>query len=243
MVTSGRRSAVTTISPGRLGRGRRRHCQEIPHDLFHGGAIGHHSGQRINSHLHLALRDLVRQRLHGLLHQRHHIERLKAEFTAAQTGQVQNGPDEMIHTGHGGLDEAQSFGDVLVEGAGDVSALGRLQVGESRGSAAWSTSQAVRSSRKTLQVHERRPQVVGDDVGKAPDLLVRRRQFGGALLDAHLQLVAGVPQRLLRLYPRAEIVHDAGEQAARPGASHSPPAPWGTWCHPGAGRGLHAQCR
>ena len=44
------------------------------------------------------------------------------EFTAAQTGELQDGLDEMIHAGHGGLDEAQGFGNVLVEGPGDVSA-------------------------------------------------------------------------------------------------------------------------
>ena len=51
------------------------------------------------------------------------IERLQEEFTAAQTRQAQDGPDEVVHAGHGGIDEAQGFGDVLVEGAGDVSAL------------------------------------------------------------------------------------------------------------------------
>ncbi len=107
--------------------------QEIPHDLFHGGAIRHRSRQRIDRYLHLALRDLVCQGLHGPLHERSHIERLKVEVTATETRQVQNGPDEVIHAGHGGLDEAQGFRDVLVKGAGDVRVLRRLQVRESCG--------------------------------------------------------------------------------------------------------------
>ncbi len=57
------------------------------------------------------------------------------------------------------------------------------------------------------------------DVGKALDLLIRRHQFSGALLHAHLQLIAGVAQRLLRLHPRREIVHNAREHAV-PGEVH-----------------------
>ena len=33
--------------------------QEIPHDLFHGGTIGHHSRESVNRHLHLTRGDLV----------------------------------------------------------------------------------------------------------------------------------------------------------------------------------------
>ena len=172
-------------------------------------------GSGCNRHLRLALGDLVRQRLHRLLHQRLHVERLKVEFTAAQTRQLQNGLDEVIHAGHGGLDEAQGFGDVLVKGPGDLSALGRLQVREQR----WQgrlehVAGGAQLAGKALQVHERRAQVVRDNVGKAPDLFIRRLQFGRTLLDAHLQLVAGVPQRLLRLHPGGEIVHNAGEHTA-----------------------------
>ena len=51
-------------------------------------------------------------------------------------------------------------------------------------------------------------------VGKAPDLLVCFLEFDRALLDAHLQFVAGVSQRLLGLHPGGEIVHNAREHAA-----------------------------
>ena len=46
---------------------------------------------------------------------------------------------------------------------------------------AWSTSQAAQPA-ELIQVHERRAQVVRDDIGKAPDLLVRCLQFGRTLL-------------------------------------------------------------
>ena len=111
--------------------------------------------------------------------------------------------DEMIHTGHGGLDEAQCFGDVLVEHPGDVSALKRFQVREQRRQCHLEhVTGGAQLAGEALQVHERRAQVVRDDIGKAPDLLVRCLQFGGTLLDAHLQLVAGVTQRLLGLPER-----------------------------------------
>src|SRR5262249_34962931 len=106
--------------------------QEIPHDLFQGCAISHHGGQRIHGDLHLVLRDLVCQSLYRLLYERSHIEWLQVEVTAAQTRQVQDGPDEVIHTGDRGLNKAQGFGDVLVKDAADVCALRRLQVWESR---------------------------------------------------------------------------------------------------------------
>ena len=50
-----------------------------------------------------------------------------------QTRQMQNSPDEVIHTGDRGLDKAQGFRDILVRAPGDVRALRRLQVWENRG--------------------------------------------------------------------------------------------------------------
>jgi hypothetical protein len=80
----------------------------------------------------------------------------------------------------------------LVKGAGDVRTLRRLQVRESR----WQCglehiAGGPQLASKPLQINEWRPQVVGDNVGKAFDLLIRRRQFGSALLYAYLQLITG----------------------------------------------------
>ena len=82
---------------------------------------------------------------------------------------MQNGLDEMIHTRHRGLDEAQRFRDVLVERLGDVSALRRLQVREKRRQRRLEhVTGGAQLAGEALQVNEWRPQVVRDNVGKAP---------------------------------------------------------------------------
>ena len=76
----------------------------------------------------------------------------------------------MTHTGHGGLDKTQRFGDVLGKRPGDVSALQRFQVREQRRQGRLEhVAGGAQLAGETLQVHERRAQVVGDNVGKAAD--------------------------------------------------------------------------
>ena len=102
----------------------------------------------------------------------------------------------------------------MIKGAGDVRVLRHLQVRESRGQGGLEhIAGGPQLAGKALQVNKRRPQVVRNDVGKALNLLIRGCQFGGTLLHAYLQLIAGLAQCLLRLHARAEVVHDAGKEA------------------------------
>jgi hypothetical protein len=107
--------------------------QEIPQDLFHGGARRPGLRYGVHAHLRLMLGELMGQRLHEAGHQRLHVQGLKSECTAAQTGQVQDGLEEAIHAGDRGMDAAQRFGDVLRQGTGHCSPLGRGKRGEDGG--------------------------------------------------------------------------------------------------------------
>src|SRR5882724_16378 len=53
-----------------------------------------------------------------------------------------------------------------------------------------------------------------NDVSKAADVVVGLLQRRSPFADTLFEFVVGLPQRLLRLYSRAEVVHNAGEEAA-----------------------------
>ena len=150
--------------------------------------------------------------------------------------------DQAVHLGDRGFDEAERLGEILRKllvgafenGLGVVGGIVRRRrrrrcgAAERRDPLEDVAAQLLELAGEAHDVHQRRAQIVADDIGKALDLVIGFAQIGGALVDGGFEIEIVVAQLRFGVVARARgAAHqedrDAGQRdhQARPGDGHA----------------------
>ena len=148
----------------------------------------------------LRLRRLVRHRGDDGFDQFPGIDRHRLEFAPALAGEVENRGYQPVHLADRRLDEAERLGEILRElpvvaledelGSSAATSAG----GPARDPPEDVTAQLLELAGEAHDVHQRRAQIVADDIGEALNLVVGLAQVGGAFVDRGLEIEVVVAQ-------------------------------------------------
>jgi hypothetical protein len=166
------------------------------------------SGSGIDANLGFGLGGLVRDGCHDPFDQFAGLDPHRLEFAPPLAGEVEDGGYQAVHLGDRRFDESQRFGKILRK-LPVFAVKDRLVLAfdlwhrrsRSRGAAKCPNppenvaAQFLEFAGKAHDVHQRRAQIVADDIGEALDLVVGLAKIGGALVDRGFEIEVVVAQQ------------------------------------------------